>query len=62
MRPSSSSILVALSFIHVPQPFPFGTIGQPIFARDAAGVLGFLVGRHRPSASSTGSPGRSSSP
>ncbi len=35
-------VLVVFSWIHVPQPFPFGVDREPIFARTTTGVLPFL--------------------
>jgi ubiquinone biosynthesis protein len=36
------AILALLSFIHVPQPFPFGSERAPIITREAQGVLPYL--------------------
>ena len=35
-------LLLILSFIHIPQPFPFGEERAPIFERQAHGVLPYL--------------------
>src|SRR5262245_22263711 len=35
-------VLLLFSFIHVPQPFPFGTDRTPIFTRTSDGILPFI--------------------
>jgi uncharacterized membrane protein YvlD (DUF360 family) len=37
------AILTILSFIRVPQPFPFGTERLPVFTSTQAGLLGYLL-------------------
>ncbi len=38
-----AAVLLLLSIIHVPQPFPFGTDRVPVVTLEGAGIVGFLL-------------------